>query len=96
MGLVKMFEASIGEGQTMVDGGRGHYAYKLQIGGSEWPLHTIQLVRRGIGVAARMRLFAACAALLNLVYYKVGFIRLAPRLPLLRHTLWPVWIRSTW
>jgi CelD/BcsL family acetyltransferase involved in cellulose biosynthesis len=96
LGLVKMFEASIAEGHALVEGGRGHYAYKLHIGGREWPLRTIQFVRKGPGVSARLRLFRAFAALLIVVYFKVIFARLAPRIPPIRHALWPVWIRSNW
>jgi CelD/BcsL family acetyltransferase involved in cellulose biosynthesis len=96
MGLAKMIEASIAEGHQIVEGGRGHYAYKIQMGGREWPLRTLQLKRRGIGVSARVRVFRAMASMLNLVYYKALFIRLGPRLAVLQRPLWPVWIRSTW
>lgn len=96
MGLAKMIEASISEGLHTIEGGRGYYAYKLQMGGREWPLRTVQFVRRGPGVSVRVRVFRTFASLLNLAYYKVVFARLAPRLPALQHSLWPVWIRSTW
>ena len=96
MGLVRMIEASLSEGLSAVEGGRGHYDYKVQLGAVEWPLRTIQLTRRGIWVAFRVRLFRVCSRLLNLVYYRLLFIRLAPKFPWLRHSLWPVWIRSTW
>ena len=96
MGLTKMIEASIAEGRQSVEGGRGHYAYKLQMGGREWPLRTVQFTRRGTGVSARVRAFRATASLLNLAYYKILFVRLGPRLPALQRPLWPVWIRSTW
>ena len=96
MGLAKMIEASIGEGARSIEAGRGHYAYKLQLGGREEPLRTLQVVRRGPGVVTRVFLFKAAAALLDLVYYKVLFARLAPRLPALQRPLLPIWIRSTW
>ena len=96
MGLIQMIEASMAEGVTAVEGGRGHYEYKLQLGGVEWPLHTVQFTRRGPGVFLRVKIFRALAALVNVVYYKVLFVRLAPKCPVLRRSLWPVWIRSTW
>jgi len=96
MGLAKMIEASISEGLHTIEGGRGHYDYKLQMGGHELPLRTVQFLRRGPGVSARVRVFRTFASLLNLAYYKVIFARVAPRLPALQHSLWPVWIRSTW
>jgi CelD/BcsL family acetyltransferase involved in cellulose biosynthesis len=96
MGLIRMIEASIAEGLSVVEGGRGHYDYKVQLGGVEWPLRTIEITRRGFGVRFRVRSFLACARMLNLLYYKVFFLRLAPKFPLLRRSLWSVWIRSTW
>lgn len=96
VGLVKMIEVSIAEGARAIEGGRGHYSYKVQHGAIEWPLRTVRFVRRGRDVALRVRLFAFCARILDIIYHKVLFTRLAPRLPLLRHTLWPIWIRSTW
>jgi CelD/BcsL family acetyltransferase involved in cellulose biosynthesis len=96
LGLVKMFEDSITEGITAVEGGRGHYDYKIQLGATEWPLRTVQIMRRGTSVRLRVRLFRALANLLNLVYYRVFYIRVAPRFPWIRTALWPVWIRSTW
>jgi CelD/BcsL family acetyltransferase involved in cellulose biosynthesis len=96
MGLAKMIGASISEGLHTMEGGRGHYDYKLQMGGHELPLGTVQFGRRGPGVSARVRVFRTFASLLDLAYYKVVFARLAPRMPALRRSLWPVWIRSTW
>ena len=96
MGLAKMIGASISEGLHTIEGGRGHYDYKLQMGGHELPLRTIQFMRRGPGVSARVRVFRTFASLLDLAYYKVVFTRLAPRMPVLQQSLWPVWIRSTW
>jgi CelD/BcsL family acetyltransferase involved in cellulose biosynthesis len=96
MGLAKMVEASISEGQHTIEGGRGHYAYKLQMGGVELPLRTVQFMRRGTGVLARVALFRRFASLLNLAYYKVIFVRVAPRFRLLQRPLLPFWIRSTW
>ncbi len=96
MGLIQMIKASIGDGHHAVEGGRGHYDYKLQLGGREWPLRSIQFTRRGPGVSSRVRAFRGTAALLNLAYYKLLFVRLAPRFPIFRRSLWPVWIRSTW
>lgn len=96
MGLIQMAKSAMGEGHHTIEGGRGHYDYKLQLGGAEWPLRSIQFTRRGAGVSARVRAFRGTAALLNLAYYKVIFARLAPRFPVLQSSLWPVWIRSTW
>jgi CelD/BcsL family acetyltransferase involved in cellulose biosynthesis len=96
LGLVREVEAAIGEGLRVVEAGRGRYPYKILYGAHELPLRTVQFVRRGSGVSARVRCFRAFASLLNLAYYKVLVARLAPRVPALRRPLWPLWIRSTW
>lgn len=96
MGLVKMVEDAITEQISAIEGGRGHYDYKVQLGGREWPLRTIQIMRRGQAVRARVMLFRALAKWLNLAYYRVFFARLAPHVRLLRRSLWSIWIRSTW
>jgi len=96
MGLIQMIETSIAEGITTIEGGRGHYDYKVQLGGHECPLHTIMFIRRGLSATLRVRLFRASASFLHLVYYKFLFTRLAAIFPTLKRSLWPVWIRSTW
>ena len=96
VGLVKMVEGSIAEGIGIIDGGRGHYDYKVQLGAREWPLRTVQIMRPGATVWLRVKLFRTFARWLNLAYYKIFFIRLAPRFSWLRHSLWSTWIRSTW
>lgn len=96
MGLIQMIEASITENITAIEGGRGHYDYKVQLGGREEPLRTIIFIRRGFWVSLRVRLFRTSASLLNIVYYKIFFVRLSPIFPMLKRPLWSIWIRSTW
>jgi CelD/BcsL family acetyltransferase involved in cellulose biosynthesis len=96
VGLVKMIEASIAEGVRTIEGGRGHYAYKVHHGGTEWPLRTIQFVRVGATTAARVRLTRLFASVLDLTYYKVMFMRVAPRVRRLQGPLSHTWIRSAW
>lgn len=96
LGLVKMVEDSIREGVFAIEGGRGHYDYKVQLGGHEWPMRAVQIVRRGFFVRGRVEVFRAFARLLNFVYYKIFVLRVAPRVPAFRRPLWSLWIRSTW
>jgi CelD/BcsL family acetyltransferase involved in cellulose biosynthesis len=96
MGLGKMVESSIDEGLQKIEGGRGHYAYKMQMGGVEHPLGTVEVVRNSPGVAARLQLFKAAAKILDIAYYKFVFARVAPRFPAVRKPLWPYWVRVTW
>lgn len=95
MGLIRMIESLITEGVNTIEAGRGHYGYKIQHGAREWPMYTIHFMRRGFGVSLRVLLFKRFAALLNLVYYKVLFIRLAHRIPLMQRPLWKFWVRHT-
>ncbi|MDB6169021.1 MAG: hypothetical protein JWM88_1885 [Verrucomicrobia bacterium] len=96
MGLVKMVDALISEGVTVIEGGRGHYAYKVHHGASEFPLRTLQFVRRGTASAVKVRLFTLCARILDFVYYRIVFMRIAPRVRSLQRPLWPFWIRANW
>jgi CelD/BcsL family acetyltransferase involved in cellulose biosynthesis len=96
LGLVHKIQLEIRDGLKDSEAGRGHYPYKVQYGGRELPLRTLQFVRRGFGVSARVRLFRTFASLLDLTYNKVIVRRLAPRIPPIQQQLWPVWIRSTW
>lgn len=96
LGLVKLVESSIAEGFGAIEGGRGQYDYKVQLGAREWPLRTLQIMRPGGTVWLRVKLFRTFARWLNLAYYKIFFIRLAPRFSWLRRSLWSTWIRSTW
>ncbi|MDB6169031.1 MAG: glycosyl transferase family protein [Verrucomicrobia bacterium] len=96
MGLIKMIAATIEEGSRVIEGGRGHYSYKVQLGGTESPLRTVEFVRRGFGVTVRMRLFRLLARFLDIVYFKVLFVRAARKFPFLRRPLWVVWIRAVW
>jgi CelD/BcsL family acetyltransferase involved in cellulose biosynthesis len=96
LGLVKMIEDSIADGISIIEGGRGHYDYKVQLGATEWPLRTVQIMRSGTTVWLRVKLFRMFARLLNLAYYKVFFLRITPRFRWLNRPLWATWIRSTW
>lgn len=96
MGLVKMIEASIKDGRRTIEGGRGHYAYKVQLGGCEVPSRRIQITRRGLGISIRLAIFKFLAALLDVTYYKLIYMRLAPRYRIFRSPIWSIWIRSTW
>lgn len=96
MAVVKMIESLISEGRHTIEAGRGSYAYKAELGGRETPLLTVQFMHHGFGVLLRVRLFRLLARGLNLLYYRLIFARLAPRIAFLRGPLWKVWIRLTW
>ena len=94
LGLMQMIESCIQEGVTRMEAGQGHYAYKLHLGGREYQLHSLVAVAPRLGVRIRSGLFFALSYTLNLFYYRIWFIRVAPRVKWLRRPLWRVWIRS--
>ena len=91
--LVARIEAAIGAGVRQMEGGAGHYDYKVRLGATEYPLGSM-LIAGGPVARAKGHLLCRCADLLHLAYYRVWFSRLAPRLPVRRRPLWGMWIRS--
>lgn len=94
LGLVELIRTMMGDGVRRVEGGIGHYDYKLRFGAEEKAVHSCLLVSQRGSAPLRARLFLAASGLLHLCYYRVWFLKLAPRMPLLRRPLWRVWIRS--
>ncbi len=87
-------ERAIAEGCTIIDGLRGLYEYKLRLGGKVVQLQSISLIRRRAGSKLRVRAARFLARCLDLLYYRIWFSRIAPRLPIRRRGLWRLWIRS--
>ena len=96
VGLVMMIEELIASGVTLIEAGRGDYDYKLSYGGRSVPVQ--RLLFYPAHKAGRARLLVASADLLHLLYYRVWFLRLAPRMRrwfgLRPRPLWRLWIRS--
>jgi CelD/BcsL family acetyltransferase involved in cellulose biosynthesis len=92
IGLMQLIEAMIGEGVCRIEAGRGHYEYKVQLGGEELEARSIVIGTRRAGAALRSWLFFKLSDILHLVYYRIWRQRLAPRLRLSR-PLWRIWIR---
>jgi len=87
-------EKGIQEGAQEIDAGRGHYDYKLRSGGHEEPVATMVVSRSLLVSRIRVCLFCVLSHLLNLMYYKIWFCRVAAKLPFKRYPLWQLWIRS--
>ncbi len=81
-------------GCRQIDDMKGHYEYKLKLGGRMVPFIAICVFRRGFGHRARVRMLRAAAGILDLAYYRVWFSRVADRVPHQRRQLWEAWIRS--
>lgn len=87
-------ERAIAEGFTEIDGLRGMYEYKLRLGGKVTALQSITLFRRNKRSQMKVGLARVFARWLDLLYYRIWFSRIAPKLPLPRRGLWRLWIRS--
>lgn len=94
LSMVQKFGKLMTEGVRRVESGIGHYDYKVQWGGREHALHSLLVVANRPGSRLRCRLFRRLADALHLLYYRIWFLRLAPKLPLTRRPLWRLWIRS--
>jgi CelD/BcsL family acetyltransferase involved in cellulose biosynthesis len=96
IGLIDMIECMIGLGVRRIEAGRGDYGYKLLHGG------TSVGVSRFLAVSEPKRhcvaLLLIWADVLNFVYYRVWFLRLAPqlraRLGLRHRPLLKIWQRT--
>jgi CelD/BcsL family acetyltransferase involved in cellulose biosynthesis len=93
LSLVEMFRVLIEDGQRMVEGGPGHYEYKLRLGAAEHPLRRVVIAAPSRPAGWRAALLLHWADLLHLVYYRGWFLKLAPRLGR-RRRLWGPWIRT--
>ncbi|MFC1635875.1 GNAT family N-acetyltransferase [Planctomycetota bacterium] len=85
---------AIQDGVQYIDSMRGRYEYKLRLGGELFRISNIYVVPKRISVEVRVRAFRALARLLNLCYYRIWRLKIAPRLPLKPRPLWRIWIRT--
>lgn len=96
--LITSIEQLTAQKVDMIEAGRGDYDYKLSCGGTQVPVWQILLypdTPRGRG---RLRILLGWSRLLNLLYYRIWFLKLAPRLQRRfgrrPRPLWHSWIRS--
>lgn len=77
-----------------IDSMRGKYDHKIKMGGKLYPIRSLFVIRKKFLVSIRVNIFLALARLFNILYYKIWFCRLAPKLPFRRRLLWKLWIRT--
>lgn len=94
VGLAKEIELAIAEGIEEIEAGVGHYDYKVKLGGKEYPLYTFLIVRNGLFRYLRACFFIKFSKAIHLIYYRIWFNRLAPKLPFNRSALCKLWIRT--
>ena len=94
IGLVKMIEALIAEGLQTIEGGPGHYDYKTRHGGIELPLGRLVIARAGLLSGWKVRAVLLWSDLLNMLYYRIWFLKVTTRALGLQRPLWRNWIRT--
>jgi CelD/BcsL family acetyltransferase involved in cellulose biosynthesis len=95
VGLVKMIEAMIGRGLHSVEGGPGHYDYKLQHGAVEYPLRSMLVIsRRSVFTRVGGLLAAAFSDALHFAYARAWRGKVIRRLGLSYRPFWKIWIRT--
>jgi CelD/BcsL family acetyltransferase involved in cellulose biosynthesis len=90
----EMVKYAIGEGINCIDSLQGRYEYKLRLGGKLFPIHKIFITKPELGASFRVCMFRSLARLLNVLYYKIWFCRVAMKLPFGRRPLRRIWIRT--
>jgi CelD/BcsL family acetyltransferase involved in cellulose biosynthesis len=98
VGLVERVRLLIGDGVRLVEAAAGEYDYKLDYGGELVGMRRMIIGAPRFHARIRLWLLLAWSDLLNLLYYRVWFLKLAPRLRKVTggqpRPLWRSWIRS--
>jgi CelD/BcsL family acetyltransferase involved in cellulose biosynthesis len=98
VGLLQMIEVMIDQGITRIEAGRGDYDYKLSYGGQSIAVWRLLALRNTRWDKLRLRWLLVWADLLHLFYYRIWFLKLAPKLRkhfrLPPRPLWRGWIRT--
>jgi CelD/BcsL family acetyltransferase involved in cellulose biosynthesis len=96
VGLVERVRHLIADGVQMVEAGSGEYDYKLNYGGELVPIGRLVLSSRK--ARGRVRLLLRAASLLDLVYYRFWFLKVAPQIRRLTglapRPLWRTWRKT--
>ena len=88
-----MIEVAGQDRATAVEAGIGSYGYKENLNAKTFPLHSFALRRKGLRSGLCARLTLAYGEFLDLAYYRVWYLRVAPRVRILRRPLWRSWSR---
>jgi CelD/BcsL family acetyltransferase involved in cellulose biosynthesis len=93
-GIVTMIGEAISTGVHWIQGGLGHYDYKLRLGAEEYGVVTFRICPSGVGPRLRRALYDWLRLGLRFCYHKVWYRRIVPRLPgPVSRSQWPLWLR---
>ncbi|MCK4913616.1 MAG: GNAT family N-acetyltransferase [Planctomycetes bacterium] len=93
--FVEQVKTAITEGVRCIDSMRGKYEHKRSLGGELYPIRSLYVTRQRSEVRIRVYLFRLCARLLNLLYCRIWFARIAPKLAIKPRPFRKVWIRTS-
>lgn len=90
----EMIKKAIQEKCRWIDSMRDRYKHKLEMGGELLPIRNLYVIPRKWPTMIRVYLFRLISRWLNFCYFRVWFLRIAPKLPLKRRALWKIWIQT--
>ncbi|MGA4578906.1 GNAT family N-acetyltransferase [Limisphaera sp. VF-2] len=93
-GIVVMIQEAIREGRKRIEGGLGHYPYKLRLGALERPVWIYRFSCRSPQERIRRWSARSVRLLLQWGYHKLWYRRIQPRLPeRWKRPQWSLWLR---
>jgi hypothetical protein len=87
--LISMLRRVVQERITCLFAGVGRYEYKTRLGAEECPVVTVRIYPKKWSVRASVAVFYGGVSLFELLYFKIWYMRIQPRLP--RFFRWPIW-----
>lgn len=94
IGYCALVREAMERGVTCVDGLRGLYEYKRLLGARIERQKMITATRSAALGSLKTAMFRVAARWLDLLYYRLWFCRVAPRIGWRPKPLWRIWIRS--
>lgn len=91
--LVTLIHQAITENIEFIEAGVSHYDYKVKLGAIESGLTSIQIISRNRISKLKTTILKCCFKMINIMYYKIWYRRIQPRLPsLFNFPIWKKWI----
>jgi CelD/BcsL family acetyltransferase involved in cellulose biosynthesis len=87
--LISMLRRLAPERVTCLYAGVGRYEYKARLGAEESRVATARIFSRNRQKRAKIVAFYLVVSVLELLYFKIWYMRIQPRLPRFLH--WPIW-----
>lgn len=89
--IVTMIECALKEGKKSIEGGLAHYDYKLRLGAKEYSANVLRITSSRPRSLKLLRVFGLLRRIADIVYRKVWYRRVAPKLPKFFWRPQPMW-----